>query len=135
MSVEIPFTIEQFYRFVSEGKIMGVKCGKCGSVYIPPRQFCPKCFSSNLSWIQINNRGKLLSYTVIYVAPESFQQMAPYAYGIVELEGGARLPGIIKDVKHEDLKVGMELEIEIDKNVPQKWPQWPRYFFKPSKSS
>jgi len=132
MSEITPFTIEQFYKFIGERKLMGVKCNKCGLIFVPPRLMCPKCLSRNLSWIQLSNKGRLLTYTVIYVAPEEFQSMVPYALGIIELENGVRLPGIIRNVKHEDLKVGMELEIDFDTTISSTWPQWPRYFFKPS---
>jgi len=132
---EIPFTIEQFYKFIGERKLMGVKCNSCGLIFIPPRPMCPKCLSKDLSWIQLKNKGKLLTYTVIYVAPEEFQHMSPYAIGIIELEKGVRLPGIIRNVKHEDLKVGMELEIDFDTSISSKWPQWPKYFFKPPQTT
>jgi len=129
---EYPLTIEQFYKFIGEKKLMGAKCNKCGNILVPPRPICPKCFSNNLSWIQLENRGKLLTYTVIHVAPGMFQQMVPYAMGIIELKNGVRLPGIIQGVKHEDLKIGMELEVDFDTKIPSTWPQWPRYFFRPS---
>lgn len=134
MSGEAPFTIEQFYKFVGEKKLMGARCNKCGKIILPPRPVCPKCLSKNLSWVQLNNRGKLLTYTIIHVAPERFQSMVPYALGIIELEDGVRLPGIIQGVRHEDLRVGMSLEVDFDTNIPVSpaWPQWPRYFFKPS---
>ncbi|MEM2434527.1 MAG: Zn-ribbon domain-containing OB-fold protein [Candidatus Bathyarchaeia archaeon] len=131
MSENIPFTIEQFYKFVSERKIMGVKCEKCEKIFVPPRPLCPNCLSTNLKWIQLKGRGKLLTYTVIHVAPERFQHLAPYALGIVELEEGVRLPGIIQGVKPEDIKIGMSLEVDFNTDVPSTWPQWPKYFFRP----
>lgn len=131
MSETYPFTIEQFYKFIGEGRIMGVKCNKCGAVFAPPRTACSNCLSTDFTWIQLKNRGKLLTYTVIHIAPEKFQPMAPYAFGILELEYGVRLPGIIQGVKHEDIKLGMELQVDFDANIPQTWPKWPRYFFRP----
>jgi len=128
---ETPFTIEQFYKFIGERKLMGAKCNKCGKILVPPRPICPECLSDNLSWVQLENRGKLLTYTIIHVAPEKFQSIAPYAFGIIELRDGVRLPGIIQGVKHEDIRVGMELEVDFDANIPSTWPKWPRYFFRP----
>ena len=131
MSEGHPFTIEQFYKFIGERKLMGVKCNKCGNIFVPPRAICPKCLSTDLSWTPLKNRGKLITYTIIHIAPEKFQHMAPYAFGIIEIEDNVRIPGIIQDIKHEDIKVGMELEVDFDTNVSTTWPQWPRYFFKP----
>ncbi len=125
------FTIEQFYKFLQERKLMAAKCRNCGSTFVPPRPMCTNCFSRELEWVQLENRGKLLTYTIIHVAPEQFQSMAPYAYGIVELENGLRLPGIIRGIDHEKIKVGIGLEVDFETDASQRWPQWSRYFFKP----
>jgi uncharacterized OB-fold protein len=131
MTETAPFTIEQFYKFIGERKLMASKCNKCGVMSLPPKPVCSNCLSKNFNWIRLRNRGKLLTYTVIYVAPEQFQSIAPYAFGIMELDYGLRLPGMIRGVESEKINVGMELEIDFDVNVSQTWPQWPRYFFRP----
>jgi len=126
-----PFTIEGFYKFVSEGKLMATKCSKCGTMLLPPRPLCPKCFSTSFEWVKLNGRGKLLSYTVIHVSPPQFESMAPYVVGIVKLEEGLRLPGMIRGVEPEKIRVGMALTVDFDASLPSQWPLWPRYFFKP----
>ncbi|MCD6445208.1 Zn-ribbon domain-containing OB-fold protein [Candidatus Bathyarchaeota archaeon] len=134
MSEEKPFTIEQFYKYISQGKLMGGKCKKCGTIYLPPRPVCTKCHSKDFEWIEIQPKGKLLTYTIIHVAPVQFQSMVPYAVGIIQLENGLKIPGIIKNVEHDKIKIGMELKVVFEKtpvNVSQ-WPQWPRYYFKPA---
>ncbi len=125
-----PFTIEQFFKFLKEKKLMAAKCARCGTLYLPPRPVCSNCYSKELTWTQLKLRGKLATYTVIHMAPEPFQNMAPYAYGIVELENGLRLPGMIRNVEHEKLKVGIELEVDFDTEPSSTWPQWPRYYFR-----
>ena len=130
MSEQPSFTIEQFYKYTNQGKLMGGKCKKCGKVHLPPRPLCDKCFSKEFEWTEIPKKGKLLTYTIIHVAPPQFQQMTPYAVGIVQLENGLKIPGMIRDVEHEKIKIGMELTIKFDKSTVQsQWPQWPRYCF------
>lgn len=128
------FTIEQFYRFMNEGKVMGAKCQNCGKLMLPPRPVCTQCYSENLEWVELGKRGRLLTYTIIHVAPPQFQHLAPYAVGIVELENGLKLPGMIKGVDFEKIRIGMELKLEIEpaeKEERQKWPAWPKYYFRP----
>ncbi|TET18843.1 Zn-ribbon domain-containing OB-fold protein [Candidatus Bathyarchaeota archaeon] len=132
MAETFPFTIEQFYKFVSERKLMAAKCKKCGTMLLPPRPMCTKCFSSDLEWVELRNKGKLLTYTVIHVSSKQFESLIPYAVGIVELEDGPKLPGMIQDVEPEKISVGMSLEVDFDTTIPSEWPTWPRYFFKPS---
>ena len=62
-----PFTIEQFYRFVNEGKLMGAKCKKCGKIMLPPRPICIQCYSENLEWIKPVSYTHLTLPTTPYV--------------------------------------------------------------------
>ena len=132
MAETFPFTIEQFYKFVSERRLMAAKCKKCGTMLLPPRPMCTKCFSSDLEWVELKNKGKLLTYTVIHVSPKQFELLIPYAVGIVKLEDGPKLPGMIQGVEPEKISVGMDLKVDFDTTIPSEWPTWPRYFFKPS---
>ena len=131
MAQAIPFTIESFYKFVSEGKLMAAKCNKCGYVLLPPKPICPKCLTKDLRWTEVKNRGKLLAYTVIHVSPAKFQSICPYALGIVKLEDGPNLIGMIRGIETNKIKVSMNLTVDFDKNLPSQWPMWPKYFFKP----
>jgi hypothetical protein len=126
-----PFTIEQFYKYILQGKFMAGKCRKCGKMHLPPRPLCDKCFSKEFEWIELPKTGKLLTYTVIHVAPPQFQGMAPYAVGIVQLENGLKIPGMIKGVPQEQIRIGMPLTIDFEAYAStQTWPQWSRYYFK-----
>jgi uncharacterized OB-fold protein len=74
----------------------------------------------------------LLTFTFIHIAPEQFQSLVPYAVGIVELESGLKIPGMIQKINQEQLKIGMALTLDFGTcSSPQQWPQWPRYCFKP----
>jgi hypothetical protein len=132
MSTQEPFTIEQFYKFLKQQKLMAGKCLKCGKIHLPPRPLCDNCFSQEFEWVSVSGRGKLLTYTVISVAPQQFQALTPYAVGIVQLESGLKIPGMIQGLTQEQLKIGMELMLDFGTcSTTQQWPQWQRYCFKP----
>jgi len=131
MSALEPFTIEQFYKFLGQCKLMAGKCQKCGKIHLPPRPLCDNCFSTDFEWVNVSGKGKLLTYTVINIAPAQFQALIPYAVGIVQLENGVKIPGMIQGVTQEQLKIGMELTLDFGTcNTTQQWPQWQRYCFK-----
>ena len=131
MSTPEPFTVEQFYKFLAQGKLMAGKCVKCGKIHLPPRPLCDNCYSKLFEWMQVNGKGKLVTYTVINVAPAQFQALAPYAVGIVEFENGLRIPGMIQGVTQQELRIGMELTLDFGTcSTSQQWPQWQRYCFK-----
>jgi len=128
------FTIEQFYKNIGQKRLMGGKCRKCGKIHLPPRPLCDKCLSTEFEWVELPRTGKLLTYTIIHVAPPQFQGMVPYAVGIVQLENGVKIPGMIKDVPLDKIRVGMSLKMEFEETQQTQqtqWPQWPRYYFRP----
>jgi len=127
------FGIESFYKFVGEGKLMSAKCNKCDEVMLPPRPVCTKCYSKDLQWVELEGHGKLLTYTVIHVSPKQFEALAPYSVGIVKLDEGPQLLGMIRGVEPDKIKIGMSLTVNFEKptSTQTQWPTWPRYYFRP----
>jgi hypothetical protein len=133
MTAQPPFSIEQFYRFMNEGKLMAGKCQKCGKVHLPPRPLCDRCLSKDFEWTSLPTAGKLLAYTIIHVAPVQFQASAPYVIGVIGFDDGLKIPGMIKHVSPEQIKIGMSLSMIFEPcSLTMRWPQWPTYYFKPT---
>jgi len=88
------------------------KCNKCNCVQFPPRLICPECGHREFQVVKLSRNCKLITYTVIHVAPSQFTDQVPYPVGIVELEDGVRLLAQIADCPLEALKTGMQLRIE-----------------------
>ena len=118
MNEQAYFTIEQFYKNMLQGKLMAGKCTKCGKIHLPPRPLCDNCFSKEFEWVEVPRKGKLLTYTIIHVAPVQFQSMAPYAVGIVQLGNSLKIPGMISGLAPDQIKVGMELAIDLGTYSP-----------------
>jgi len=132
MNEQEQFTIEQLWKYMSQGKLVGGKCTKCGKMHFPPRPLCNNCFSKDFTWTELPTNGKLLTYTIIHIAPPQFQTMAPYAMGIVELDNGLKILGMIKNVPLDQIKIGLSLSLVFEACTPTgQWPRWPRYHFKP----
>ncbi len=75
-------------------RMVGSACTTCKALYFPPRGFCPACRrKGKLQDHQFKGEGKILTYTVIRTAPEGFEEYAPYAIAIIELEGGVTISG------------------------------------------
>lgn len=91
------------------------KCTNCGYVCFPPRLVCPKCGNRAFNKIKLADAGKILTYTIIRVAPHQFVDQAPYAVGIVELDDGVKLTGQIVDCAFEELSIGKRVKIEFRK--------------------
>lgn len=91
------------------------KCKKCGKIFFPPRVICDSCKSREFEKINLQKEGKLLTYTIIRVAPTEFTDHAPYAMGIVELNEGVKILTQIADCDFDKLEIGMPVKIEFRK--------------------
>lgn len=88
------------------------KCKKCGKIFFPPRLVCSACGSKAFETIVLNRMGKVLTYTIIRVPPSQFKDEAPYAIGIVELDGGGRMTTQIVDCDFDKIQIGMPVKLE-----------------------
>ncbi len=93
-------------------RLEAAKCSNCSAIQFPPRLVCPECGQRKFEPFKLNRSGKLLTYTVIHVAPSQFADQAPYPVGIVELDSGVRLLTQVADCPLEELKTGMPVKIE-----------------------
>jgi uncharacterized protein len=115
-----PFSAASFEQYLSERKLMGVRCMKCGNTYVPPRAICPNCQSEDLEWIETSAKGRLAAFTVIYNGPpfmieQGFDRRNPYVSGIVELEEGPRFSARINGLdptKPAEIQIGTPLVVD-----------------------
>ncbi|MCL4378863.1 MAG: OB-fold domain-containing protein [Actinobacteria bacterium] len=54
----------------------------------------------------MNSQGKILTWTLIYVAGSDFKKYAPYPVVVVELKNGKKTTAQLVDYTKEDLKIG-----------------------------
>ncbi|MFO7872110.1 MAG: Zn-ribbon domain-containing OB-fold protein [Candidatus Undinarchaeales archaeon] len=90
--------------------LWGTKCRDCGKIHFPPREICPECQSTKLDKEQLGKNGKIVTYTVIRVAPEGFEKEVPYIIAIIEMKGGSRLTAQVVDADPEDIEIGKKVE-------------------------
>ena len=116
-------TIEQYQKNIDMGKFRAFKCKGCGAVIAPPSGTCYNCGSTDMEWTEVSGKGNLVSFTVIHIAPEEFQDEAPYYIAIVELEEGTRVSARLlgfDPLKPEEVKIGIKLQIAYIKGVSGK---------------
>ena len=102
-------TLKHFFERAREGRLTGIKCGGCGEVAIPPKQFCAACGARAWEPVPLSGEGTLASYTIIRVASSQHAADAPYAVGVVKLKEGASIFARIVDVPFDKLEVGLPL--------------------------
>lgn len=92
--------------------IAGMHCGGCDLDSAPPQPTCPSCGRDDaLDHRALPSTGQLYSFTIVHVPPAGLEEASPYALGIVELKGGARVSARIETKAFEKLLIGMPLAL------------------------
>ena len=94
-------------------RLLGSRCRGCGKTTFPPRSVCSDCYGEELERVPLSAKGQLYSYTIIGYPPPGLT--APYAIGYVDLAEGVRVFSILTEWDQKGLKVGMEVELVLDK--------------------
>lgn len=87
------------------------RCGKCGRVVFPARRICPACRATQWERLTLSWRGKVVTSTVVQVAPTEFQLEAPYAMAVIETPEGARLMAQVVDCEPSSVQAGMDVAL------------------------
>jgi uncharacterized OB-fold protein len=117
---EAEFTCASFYSALHDKRLMGTRCKECGDLYLPPRQICLKCRSTDVEWVPMKGEGKLITFTTIAVGTSSmvaagYDRYRHYCCGIVELDEGPRVCAHILGVDAQNpssIEVGTPMTIE-----------------------
>jgi len=93
--------------------LKGYKCKKCGNLDFPKPVICYKCWGEEFEIVPLSRRGKLYSYSDLYIGPAGYGQDLPYVIGYIDLPEGVRIfaqlegePGTFKCDEEVELTLG-----------------------------
>jgi len=93
-------------------KILGVKCPKCKSVYVPPLEYCEKDMTKiDENWVELGNEGVLTNYTVVNYRDAHLPRKSPYILGMIKLDGTETpFVHIVEGIDPENAEIGMRVK-------------------------
>ena len=96
---------DELYNF------QGLKCSDCGYINFPPslRVLCIRCGCKDLETVKLSKRGKIHTYCINYYLPPPIEAPLPMIFG--DLEDGFRYQAIGTEMKVEDIKIDMPVEL------------------------
>jgi uncharacterized OB-fold protein len=110
-SFDAGIAIGQFLAALKEGKLLARKCNACGRIVIPPRMFCELCFRRNDEWVQLENTGRVNTFSVSFVNWDASRRKIPQVPVVVDIDGTNPNMGIM----HLLGEVGETLEEVLDR--------------------
>lgn len=123
----VPTVLTQpYWEAAKEHKLVVQRCRASDHMFTYAREHCPYCWSSDLEWFEVSGRGKVYTYTIIrQPADPVFNERVPYAYVIIQLDEGPRLPGNLINVDVDHVFVDMPVKVTFDDVTPEiTLPKW-----------
>ncbi len=96
-------------------RFVGIKCSRCGKVYVPPRKVCGPCYIAMDEIVPLSDAGEIVVCTILqfgFVDPSTgVQRPVPYACAFIKLDGAdSTLPHFIDSTDPEKVKVGARVK-------------------------
>jgi len=103
----------EFIEAAKTGNVLARKCIKCDELHLATVYFCSKCGSKEFEDSILKGTGKGVTYTIMTVPPAGFEDLAPYAWVVMELnDSGIRISGFLPNIqKPEDLQIGAIVKV------------------------
>ena len=103
----------EFIEAAKAGNVLARKCTKCDDLHLATVYFCKKCGSKEFEDSILKGTGKVVTYTIMTVPPAGFEDLAPYAWVVMELDdSGIRVSGFLAKIPTpEDLPIGTPVKV------------------------
>ena len=113
-----------YWEAANRGELQIQQCNVCSRHYFYPRTACPRCGSTDVRWVTVSGRGRLHTYLINHRPAPGFEDEAPYAIAVVELEEGPRMMANIVGVNNtpDELDLDMPLEVRFERRGEQMVP-------------
>ncbi|MGW2821389.1 Zn-ribbon domain-containing OB-fold protein [Streptomyces sp. NPDC001443] len=116
-----------YWDAAADGRLLVRRCGACGRAHHYPREFCPHCWSEDVTWQEASGRATLYTWSVVHrndLPP--FGRRTPYVAAVVDLAEGPRMMTEVVGCGPDGLRPGAELEVAFRDGVPVFRPARPR---------
>ncbi|MEU9149993.1 OB-fold domain-containing protein [Streptomyces sp. NPDC048417] len=106
-----------YWEAAAEGRLLLRRCASCGRAHHYPREFCPHCWSEDVTWEPASGRANLYTWSVVHrndLPP--FGDRVPYVAAVVDLAEGPRMMTELVDTPEPC--AGLELAVAFREGVP-----------------
>jgi uncharacterized protein len=117
MTRSVPVAPNLFTWPSDEPRLIGCRCGACGTTVFPRQDGCPRCTAVGMHDVLLPRVGTLWSFTVQgfrpkppYTGPTDFE---PYGVGYVQLEDAVIVEARLTTHDPAELAIDMPMELVI----------------------
>lgn len=104
--------IHPFYENLGQKRFTTTRCRSCGWRSFPPRVICPECLSTELEWVDLPVKGRVLVVTEEENGvPPGFD--TPLIHALIDLDGQLTYFGRVINCGPGELKEGDEVKLAV----------------------
>ncbi len=103
---------QEWFDRIDAGELTVPRCTTCASFFLYPRSSCPRCGARTVELAPAAGTGVLLSFVVNHRGPAGFD--APYALGVVRLDEGPHLTGVVRTDAPDRLEVDARVRVAFE---------------------
>ncbi|UYP46320.1 hypothetical protein NEF87_002605 [Candidatus Lokiarchaeum ossiferum] len=118
MSNENMITVNNYFKYLAEKKLMASKCPHCNQIDLPPRRLCSECLSE-AEWIELSGKGALKTFSSIYVGSKAmmdkgYNRKKPYVFAVCQMEEGPSVAGQLIGVDEtQPDKITIDMAVQV----------------------
>ncbi|GAA3128157.1 Zn-ribbon domain-containing OB-fold protein [Streptomyces echinatus] len=108
-----------YWEAAAHGRLLIRRCAACARAHHYPREFCPHCWSDEVTWEEAGGRATLYTWSTVHhndLPP--FTGRTPYLAAVVDLDEGPRMMTELVDCPEDTVRAGMPLEVTFRDRIP-----------------
>lgn len=103
---------QPFWDATARKELLLQRCDACATHLFYPRHNCTECGSRSLSWLPVEGKGTLFTYTIARRPTHpAFADRVPYVIAVVELAEGPRMTTNLVECSLDAISIGMPVEV------------------------
>ncbi|HSD11248.1 MAG TPA: Zn-ribbon domain-containing OB-fold protein [Candidatus Binatia bacterium] len=111
-------TTRPYWDAVQAGRLLLQRCRACANFIHYPRAWCPRCWKTDLEWVESRGTGRVVTFTIVHQAPlESYAGDVPYVLAVIRLDEGPQMMTNVVGVKPSGVRVDLRVEVVFEERA------------------
>jgi hypothetical protein len=103
--------LTRFLTRIREGRLVGQRCPRCRSVYVPPRGMCAACGIPTEEEVEVADTGVIEAFTIVHIPIPGNPIRPPFIAANIRLDGtDMACLHRVSEVDNAKVKVGMRVQ-------------------------
>ncbi|SRR5260370_31692708 len=104
---------QRYWEGAAAGELWIQRCVTTGKYFFYPRRYSPFVTGGAVEWVRASGKATLYSYNIVHRPAPGFEDQAPYALAVVELEEGPRMMTNIVGIENTPGNLVLDMPLRV----------------------